>query len=690
MGAGGYGGDDRPGRRGRILGLRAEKSGETALNKSKKLVSLSALLLSVLLISSVLFFICYQYDNKYTAKGPQALAGVLMLDSEKLEQWPVIYLVRDWEIYRGRLLEPEDFVNAPIFPDELVFIGQYGGFEGHIDSGARRSPHGSATYRLTIALPPEKRSYTLELPEIYSAYKLYINGELMTQMGEISPDNYRPQTGNGAVTVQAAGRMEILIAATDYSHFYSGMVYPPAFGEPSAVAKLLNTRLALRVLADAVAICVGLLSLYVWLLLRKEKDKSPNGSLPLYYAALCACFVLCTCYPIVKTLARSGMGWYPVENFAYCAMLLFVILIQRRLTDSDDRWFIPFGAFAVFVCCWSLSVPYLMGDSLNLMTAYSRLIGLYACISALYLTVSAALAVYRGAVYSEIMLAGVTVFDAALIMDRLLPMFEPMRFGWFTELAGGLLVLTAGLVMAADVAGQYRLRQAVENRAETVYRMLEVQRTYYLAIQEKEQEVRAARHDLRHQITVIRQLVSDGDAEKLKKYINAFEDRSVKPIQENYCKHYIANMLLRMYAGLAQQQETALHVRAYLPETISVDDIDLCVILSNLLENALEASVRIPPKQRSVSVNIGLELDRLGILIKNRFNGYLRVKNDRFLSAKQTGREGIGLASVRAICKNYGGSADFYADESGVFHSEIILSAKSEESDPSQRKEGDA
>jgi len=660
------------------------------MNKSKKLVSLSALLLSVLLVSAGLFYICYQYDNKYTAKGPQTLAGVLMLDSEKLERWPVIYLVRDWEIYRGRLLAPDDFMNAPVIPDELVFIGQYGGFEGHVDGWARRSPHGSASYRLTIALPPEKRSYTLELPEIYSAYRLYINGELMAQMGEISPDNYRPGTGNSAVTVQAAESMEILIAVTDYSHFYSGMVYPPAFGEPSAVAKLLNTRLAFRVFAVSAAVCVGLLSLCVWLLLRKEKDKSPNGSFPLYYTGLCACFVLYICYPIIKTLATNRMGWYPVENFAYCAMLLLVILIQRRLTNSDDKWFISFGAFAVFVCCWSLSVPYLMGDSLNLMTAYSRLIGLYVWTSALYLTVSAVLAVYRDAVYSKIMLAGVTAFDAALIMDRLLPMFEPIRFGWFTELAGGLLVLAAGLVMAADVAGQYRMRQAVENRAESVYRMLEVQRAYYPVIKEKEQEVRAARHDLRHQITVIRQLVSEGDVEKLKEYINVLEDKSVKPVQENYCKHYIVNMLLRMYAGLARQRETAFNVRAYLPETIPVDDIDLCVILSNLLENALEASGRIPPEERSVSVSIGLERDRLGILIKNRFNGYLRVRNNRFLSAKQTGREGVGLVSVRAICKGYDGSADFYGDGSGVFHSEIILPVKSEESQESQRKEGDA
>ena len=658
--------------------------------KARKLIGPAALLLTVLFAAAALFYACYRYDNKYTAKGPQPLAGVLMLDNDALERYPVMHLVRDWEIYRGKLLSPEDFEKNRPYPDELVFIGQYGGFEGHVDGAAKRSPHGSATYRLNIALPPEVRSYTLELPEIYSAYKLYINGALMAEMGETDPDRYRPRTGNSTVTAQAAGHMEILIAVSDYSHFYSGMVYPPAFGEPAAVAKLLNTRLTLRVLADAIAACVGLLYLCIWLLTANEKTKSPERLLPLYYAALCACFVLYTCYPVVKTLFPGGMGWYSAENLAYCAMFLLVMLIQRRLTDANDKWFRPFGAFAVFVCCWALCVPFLMGDSLNLMMAYSRLIGLYAWACALYLTVSAARGVYRGAVHSKVMLAGITVFDAALIMDRLLPLFEPIRFGWFTELAGGVLVLLIGFVMAAETARQYRLRQAMENRVESVSRMLEVQQAYYPVIMEKEEAVRAAYHDLRHHIAAIRQLVSEGDDGKLTAYFDTLEQKHVKPSPEYYCEHHMTNMLLRMYQGLARHQDTDFQIRASLPADVCVSDADLCVILSNLLEDALEASRRIPPEQRRVTVSIGCEFDMLGILIENRFDGHLRLENGRFFSAKQAGREGVGLASVRAVCQDYGGTADFYADGNGVFHSEILLPLKREESKTDQNREGDA
>ena len=143
--------------------------------------------------SVILFLACYASDNKYTADGPQAKQGLLVLDEAMLEEHPVVFLIQGWEIYRDMLLAPEDFAEGAnnLTPDEFVFIGQYGGFEG---SSPGRSPHGSATYRLTIVLPSEPFAYTLELPEIYSAYTLYINGVKAQQFGDPDPEHFRAET----------------------------------------------------------------------------------------------------------------------------------------------------------------------------------------------------------------------------------------------------------------------------------------------------------------------------------------------------------------------------------------------------------------------------------------------------------------------------------------------------------------
>ncbi len=643
--------------------------------KGKRLFPLAALLLAVVFAASSLFYLLYQTDNKYTAKGPQPQNGLLTLTESALVEHPVVFLVRDWEIYRDKLLAPDDFMeNTPAF-DELVYIGQYGGFEGSAKGNASpRNPHGSATYRLHISLPDEMKSYMLELPEIYSAYRLYLNGALIREMGDPNPQGYRAETGISSVTVQAAGELEILLAVSDYSHFYSGMVYPPAFGEPSAVADMLNGRLALRTLACAISLCIGILYLLLGLFggMRKEKGKA----LPLLYAALCFAYTLYICYPVVKTLFWGGHFLYRMETFSYCAMLLLVLWIQDDLAGTERRWTSIFAAFGVFTCAVAIAAPLLMGSSLNLMMAYSRLIGLYTWVCAAYLTLGAVWSLYQGKTHGRLILTGMMVFDAALVMDRLFPLFEPIRFGWFAELAGGVLVLCIGIAMAREIAERLHLQQAVEARAQSVLKMLEVQRAYHPVLLEKEQEVRAARHDLRHHISMLRELMENGDMAGLRAYLDAYGDKRIPTAPLSYCRHYVTDMLLRMYAGLAAQQDTAFRVEAKLPETLSTNDVDLCVILSNLLENALEASALLPAERRDILVRIGRKHGRLVLLVENRFDGQVKTENGRFFSRKQN-REGIGIASVWAVAQGCGGSANFYA-EGDVFYSEVFLPERQE------------
>lgn len=627
--------------------------------KIRKISSITAFLLIVILISAGIFMLCYKFDNKYTAK----------------EKPDLIYLIYGWEIYRGKLLAPSDIANHR--PDEIIFIGQYGGFEGHIDGVERRNPHGNATYRINLALPPGEKSYTLELPEIYSAYKLYINGLLMEQMGNPEPENYAPQTGNSFVTFRGSDKIEIIVAVSDYSHFYSGMVYPPAFGESAAVVSLINMRFGLRAMAVAVALCISGLYFGIWVLTKKN-----HGNLSLLYAALCACFAIYICYPVVKTLFHGGMNFYTVETAAYCMMLLLFILNQERIINLSRKYrIIPsvLAAFGVFICCWSLLMPYFLGDSLKMMFAYSVLINIYTWISGAFLILSAAYGVYQDAVHSKTILTGAVIFGCALVMDRIFPVFEPIRFGWFTELAGGVMVTLTGIVMAKEIAREFHMRLALEERVESVNYLLETQRAYYPVLLQKEEEARAARHDLRHHMLMLREL-AQSDSNKLSEYLDKYE---VKYLQQNnisYCNHYIADMILRKYAVLAQQQNTPMDIKVSIPENIMLNDVDFCVILSNLLENALEATSKLPTEKRHIAVRIRLVLSRLGIFVENSFDGVLKVKYDRFFSRKPKGGEGIGINSVRAVCSHYDGSSEFYADENNIFHSEIILPVREETS----------
>ena len=629
----------------------------------------AVLILATAACSAALFLLCWHTDNKYTMSGPRAAGGVLFLSEQDLWDNRFIYLTAGWEIYRGMLLEPEDFAYSPPEPDEIVFIGQYGGLEGR--SGSDNHPHGSATYRLNISLPNETESYMLELPEIYSAYRLYVDGELITGMGVPDMDGYRAETGNSKAVFRTSGRLEIVIAVSDYSHYYSGMVYPPAFGHTEAVEGMLNFRLGLRSAVVAVSVGVGLLYLGVWLLLGKRRGDTET--LPLHYAALCFCFGVFICYPVVKTLWAVGEWWYVLESPAYPAILLLVALVQNRISRIPELAARLMTAFGIFVCVWSLAVPLVLRGSLFLMMSHSNVLTAYTWIAALYLLVTSVYGAYRKAVHSRAMLIGAVVFGTACVMDRLLPIFEPIRFGWFSEISGGVYVVLIGVVMASEVAGQFRMRLQLEGRMENVTRMMEVQKAYHSEILEKEEELRAARHDFRHHMSVIRELADKGDLDKIVAYAQVYDERIGIGVQNAYCGHYIIDMLLRMYEGFALRQNTVFSVEAAVQDTLPFEDLDICVLMSNLLENALEASLAMPMPERKISVRLFCKMNRLAICVENSFDRIIEMRGDRFLSAKQRGREGIGIQSVRSVCARYSGSAEFFVPSVRIFRAEVVL-----------------
>lgn len=638
---------------------------------------LVALLIVVSLAAAVLFTLCYRYDNKYTAPGVQPVGGVLRLSEEDLREQPMVFLVCDWEIYRGVLLTPDDFKGTPPVPDELTFIGQYGGFEGRDKSA---SPHGSATYRLEILLPDEPDSYTLELPEIYSAYRLYLNGQLMREMGQPDPERYRPHTGNATVTLPAAGRLELLVAVSDYGYLYSGMVYPPAFGLSDAVLSHLNARLALRLLAIAAALCVGLIALGIRVLSKPLRDGKTDHGLLLLYALLCFCFIGFVGYPVVKTLFPGGLGWYYLENFCYCAIFLLVALIQHRLTGWEGRATTAFVLMGVFVCLCALLAPFFLADNLALMLAYSALLKVYTYAGALFLTVSTLRGIYRRTLYSAAMAAGMLVFDCALVFDRLFPHFEPMLFGWFREFAAGVLVALIGGLMCAHVARQYRQRLLLEGQMGYANRLLEVQRAHYPVLLEKEREIAAARHDLRHHFLMLRELAAQGNLTALSAYLDKYGLTYLQPGEVSYSRHFVSDMLLRLYAKRAAEGQVSFTATVKLPEELPVESVDLCVLLSNLLENAMEATAALPRGERWVSVGMGYRASRLSVTVDNSFDGRLERADGRLLSRKRAHAPGVGLRSVEAVAGRYQGSARFYPDESGrVFHSEVLLTARATE-----------
>ena len=219
------------------------------------------------------------------------------------------------------------------------------------------------------------------------------------------------------------------------------------------------------------------------------------------------------------------------------------------------------------------------------------------------------------------------------------------------------------LLMAVSLNRNARLRQ--ENQ------LLVMQRQRYESLKAAIEEARQARHDLRHQLNQISMLVEEGDMEGLRGFLARSVSR-IPSLETRFCENNAADSVVGYYCGLCRREGIPIHVRLDLPETLPVDEMDLCLVLSNLLENALEASLRTDPARRRIGVRAYMHSSRLVLIqVENAFDGEIHEKNGVLQSSKRKG-SGVGVQSVRRIAEKTGGASTF-THQNGVFAARVML-----------------
>ena len=214
-------------------------------------------------------------------------------------------------------------------------------------------------------------------------------------------------------------------------------------------------------------------------------------------------------------------------------------------------------------------------------------------------------------------------------------------------------------------------RAALEEQARQMENILNLQRAQYAQLQEYMEETRRASHDLRQHRNIIRSYLESGNEARLREYLNANADSGPGDGFCTWCRNYSVNMLLNHYAGRLRAQGTEFEFSFDLPEGLAVPEPDLCVVLGNLLENALEACAG----QEGGFVRAAARLtgsSAMTIAVDNSSPHPPKAAPDgSLLSTKHRG-ECIGTSSIRQIALQYRGKADFNWQD-GVFRAAVFL-----------------
>ncbi|WP_215695180.1 GHKL domain-containing protein [Clostridium sp. MCC353] len=607
-------------------------------------------------LSMAFFALLYRYDNKYMAKTIQPMNGILLADVFFADEFPLTFLINGWEYYPDRLLEPTDLEDPALTPAEYIFIGQYGGME---NSSADGLPHGSASYALTLLLPEEEQTYCLELPEIYSSYRLFVNGQLTAQKGVPDRASYQDKIQSGAVTFRASGLTSLLFAVSDWSHIYSGMVYPPAFGRQETVFRLLTGRFIWSLFLTILGILLAVFQFIGAAALKSRKA--------LLCAFICLAFSGSVSSVLIHALFQCPVfPVYAVELFCRYAMAgLSVILAGEMYGVSKPvctgagiaAMAFPFAAFFLSAAAADLSVR-----QLYFFSSASRM---YKAVTGIWIFLLSFASARKGLKESIWLATGACILSASLAADRIWPMFEPIRFGWFSEWAGWGFLFCLCVMVYFDSRRLYLSHLEMTQRARYLELRLEWDNVRYKALTGQMEEVHKIRHDIRHHLILMSGYIKTGRIEELESYITGLVQDQALTSPLSFCRVHSLDMVLGCYYMMAQKEEIRIQIYADLPDPLYPSDSDLCVILGNLLENAVEAVKKLPKEQRLINFQMFYENSSLMIEVSNRFDGPPPPIGGHPVSAKRKGRIGIGLDSVRAAARKYSGSLDLRSDEKG-------------------------
>jgi len=213
-----------------------------------------------------------------------------------------------------------------------------------------------------------------------------------------------------------------------------------------------------------------------------------------------------------------------------------------------------------------------------------------------------------------------------------------------------------------------------KSRLQQVNQFLSMQQARYDSLRASIAEARDARHDMRHHLNALQSLAAQNQWESLKKYLSDVQE-SIPSAGLELCDNPAVDSVASHYGLLCRKQDIPFSFELDLPRELPVPEIDLCLVLSNLLENALEASRRTDPARRQIKARAYLPSGHMILLtVENAFDGEIKEKDGVFQSSKRIG-EGIGIHSVRRIADKNGGYSRF-SYERDVFRANVMLRAE--------------
>ena len=182
--------------------------------------------------------------------------------------------------------------------------------------------------------------------------------------------------------------------------------------------------------------------------------------------------------------------------------------------------------------------------------------------------------------------------------------------------------------------------------------------TEFFSLRQLQQNAASYRHDMRHHFALLQGMASEERIEEMKEYLKTAQSDMDAITPMRFCENETVNLILSAFAAKAKQSEILLSIDAKLPDSLLFSDTELCSLLSNALENAMQATEQLSDSNdRIIRLRMFSKNNKLCVDIRNRYQ--IEPRFHRGLPAAKEQGHGFGTKSMIHIVEKHGGVVQF-------------------------------
>lgn len=288
---------------------------------------------------------------------------------------------------------------------------------------------------------------------------------------------------------------------------------------------------------------------------------------------------------------------------------------------------------------------------------------------------------YFGISATASVIAMIAVYTVSYFANTYFSKYIGQLISDVTELAdySGLLYwVTVWMVTVCAVISAYAVMRSIiaqQMETQTLRLRNELIMNSYRAMESKVTDSAAIRHEMKHKVIALDALYQKGDYEALGQLIGDIKKQNDHLAQTQFSENFTVNTILQDAAYRAVQSDIRFEAFVSVPPQLTVAESDLCELLMNMLDNALEAAAEADAGKRFVRFQIETKNDFLAIKCENSFSGKRRQDADgNYITTKKDAEtHGFGLKLMNTVAVRYHSILDIFTSENQTFTVQTAL-----------------